>query len=81
MRETLNVNHFSGIQLGPSCPPIHSLMFADDLIVCGKANNNDANPIARIINQFNFVLGQTPNWNKYVILFSKHADNTVRNLI
>ncbi|CAN6316611.1 unnamed protein product [Urochloa humidicola] len=25
----------SGISLGPGCPPIHSLLFADDLIICG----------------------------------------------
>ena len=81
MQEALNANHFSSIQLGPGCPPIHSLMFADDLIVCGRADNNDANTIAFIINQFCAVSGQTPNWNKSAILFSKNTDDNLRNQI
>lgn len=81
MQEALNANHLSGIQLGPSCPPIHSLFFADDLIVCGRADNNDANTIARIFNQFCAISGQTPNWNKSAILFSKHTDNHLRSAI
>lgn len=81
MQEALNANHFSSIQLGPGCPPIHSLMFADDLIVCGRADNNDANTTAFIINQFCAVSGQTPNWNKSAILFSKNTDDNLRNQI
>ena len=38
LQDALQANHLTGISLGPNCPPIHSLMFADDLIVCGKAN-------------------------------------------
>lgn len=81
MQEALNTNHLSGIQLGPACPSIHSLMFADDLIVCGRADNEDANTIAHIINQFCDVSGQTPNWNKSSILFSKNTDISLRNSI
>jgi hypothetical protein len=36
-------------------------MFADDLIVCGSASNNDAPTIAQVINQFCDLSGQTPN--------------------
>lgn len=71
MQEALDANHLRGIQLGPSCPPIHSLMFADNLIVCGKAGNNDPRTIAHIHNQFCVAYGQTPNWNKSTILFRK----------
>jgi hypothetical protein len=35
LQDALQANHLSGISLGPNCPPIHSLMFADDLIICG----------------------------------------------
>jgi hypothetical protein len=61
----------SGISLGPSCPHIHSLMFADDLLVCGKANVQEALTISNILNQFCQASGQVPNWNKSAILFSK----------
>lgn len=81
LQEALNANHLDGIKLGPACPPVHSLMFADDLIVCGKADNNDASVIAHIINQFCSISGQTPNWNKSAILFSKSIDEHSKNLI
>jgi hypothetical protein len=53
-------------------------MFADDLIVCGSASNNDATTIAQVINQFCNLSGQTPNWNKSAILFSKSTDNAAK---
>ena len=37
LQDALNHSRLSGITLGPQCPPIHSLMFADDLLVCGVA--------------------------------------------
>ena len=81
MQEALNANHLRSIQLGPDCPLIHPLMFADDLIVCGRADNDDANVIASITNQFCAVSGQTPNWNKSAILISKHTDDNLKTLI
>lgn len=38
LQQALHNQDLSGITLGPRCPPIHSLMFADDLIICGKAD-------------------------------------------
>lgn len=35
MQEALSSAHLTGISLGPNCPPIHSLVYADDLLVCG----------------------------------------------
>jgi hypothetical protein len=37
LQEALQCNNLSGIVLGTGCPAIHSLLFADDLILCGKA--------------------------------------------
>ena len=42
LQDALQANHLSGISLGPECHPIHSLMFADDFLVCGKANVQEA---------------------------------------
>jgi hypothetical protein len=75
LQDALSANNLRGIQLGPAGPPIHSLMFADDLIVCGSASNNDAPRIYQVINQFCDLSGQTPNWNKSAILFSKNTDS------
>ena len=52
LQDALQSNHLAGISLGPGCPPIHSLMFADDLLVCGKANVQEASTISNILHQF-----------------------------
>uniref|UniRef100_A0A452ZD82 Reverse transcriptase domain-containing protein n=1 Tax=Aegilops tauschii subsp. strangulata TaxID=200361 RepID=A0A452ZD82_AEGTS len=59
--EALAAHSLQGILLGPNCPPIHSLLFADDLLVCGQATIQEANAMANIINHFCSVSGQTPN--------------------
>lgn len=38
LQEALDNADLTGVTLGPSCPPIHSILFADDLIICGKAD-------------------------------------------
>ena len=73
LQDALHANHLSGISLGPNCPPIHSLMFADDLIICGKADMQEANTILHILEHFCYDSGQTPNWSKSGILFSKNV--------
>ncbi|XBH90806.1 hypothetical protein VPH35_082361 [Triticum aestivum] len=64
---------FEGISLGPNCPSIHSLLFADDLLVCGQASLQEARTMAHLINHFCSISGQTPNWAKSAILFSSHV--------
>ena len=73
LQDALQANHLSDISLGPNCPPIHSLMFADDLIICGKAEVQEANAILNILDHFCHESGQTPNWSKSGILFSKNV--------
>ena len=48
-------------------------MFADDLIICGKAEVQEANAILNILDHFCHESGQTPNWSKSGILFSKNV--------
>jgi hypothetical protein len=38
LQEALDNANLTGAILGPGCPPIHSVLFADDLIICGKAD-------------------------------------------
>ena len=78
LEEALQANHLSGISLGPNCPPIHSLMFADDLLVCGKADIQEATSISSILNQFCQQSGQVPNWSKSGIIFSKKVGLQVK---
>jgi hypothetical protein len=60
--------------LGPGGPNIHSLLFADDLIICGQTTIAEATAIKTTIDQFCQASGQTPNLSKSAILFSKNVD-------
>jgi hypothetical protein len=73
LQDELQRKNIQGVRLGPNCHPIYSLMFADDLLVCGQANQREAMTIWNTINCFCKRLGQTPNWSKSSILFSKHV--------
>ena len=66
-------NTLRGVALGPNCPHIHSLLFANDLLICGEATIQEANTMKQILDSFCAVSGQTPNWSKSGILFSKHV--------
>jgi hypothetical protein len=54
------------------CPFTHSL-FADDLILCGKAMVDEAQAIKTILYDFCHKSGQPPNLQKSSIYFSRSA--------
>jgi hypothetical protein len=78
LQDALQANNLVGISLGPNCPLIHSLMYADDLIVCGKENVQEAGIIFNLIDHFCQESGETPNWSKSGILFSKNVPLRVK---
>ena len=59
--ESLQANHLSRICLGSNYPGIHSLMFAYYLLVCGKANVQEALAISNISDPFCHASGQVPS--------------------
>ena len=60
LQETLNNSHHSSVSVGPNCPPVHSLLFADDLLICGKATVTEAEEIRAILDKFYQVLVKLP---------------------
>ena len=81
LQEALHNNNLSGISLGMGAPPIHSLLFADDLILCGKATLEEAQAIKTILYEFCQQSGQTPNLQKSSIYFSRNVPNHTKNQI
>lgn len=69
------------VVLGPRCPPIHSILFAYDLIICGQADIQQAHTINQILQSFCSMSGQTPSWEKCSILFSKKVNPQVKSQI
>jgi hypothetical protein len=73
LQDAMSNNSLDGIVLGSNCPPIHSLMFADDLLICGRANLQEASRMRDILQAFCSTSGQILNWSKSGIIFSKHV--------
>lgn len=73
--------NLTGVTLGPGCPPIHSLLFADYLILYGQATTQEAATIRSILQHFCNASGQTPNLQKSVLLFSKNVPADIRDSI
>jgi hypothetical protein len=60
-QEAMSTNCFAGIMLGPDSPPIHYLLFVDDLLVCGQATEQEAGRMKQIIQVFCGRSRQIPN--------------------
>jgi hypothetical protein len=61
LQNEMHNTNLTGITLGPGCPPIHSLLFADDLILCGQVTVQEATRIKNILQHFCQASGQVPN--------------------
>jgi hypothetical protein len=75
LHQELQRANLTGVTLGPGCPPIHSFLFADDLILCGQATIQEATTIKATLQTFCDNSGQVLNLTKSAILFSKNVDN------
>jgi hypothetical protein len=60
LQQEMHRSNLKGVTLGPGCPPIHSLLFAD-LILCGQATVQEATNIRTILQHFCDASGQVPN--------------------
>jgi hypothetical protein len=69
----MSTSSLIGIILGQNCPLIHSLLLADDLLICGLATTQDATTMKEILQTFCTMSGQALNWSKLGIIFSKHV--------
>jgi hypothetical protein len=78
LNQAMQAANISGISMGHGCPPIHSLLFADDLILCGTAIAAEAHNIYTILQNFCTQLGQTPNLQISSILFSKNVPTSIK---
>lgn len=64
------------ISLGPKCPQIHSLLLADDLILCGNASVAEATTIHRIFQEFSIASDQIPLFQESTTLSARVDNNT-----
>jgi hypothetical protein len=81
LQNAMSANSFIGITLGPTCRPIHSLLFEDDLLIYGQASSQEATCMEDILQEFCARSGQTPNWSKSRIIYSKHVSLSMKQAI
>jgi hypothetical protein len=81
LQDRLNSSNLQGVSLGPGAPPVHCLLFADDLIICGSASPDEAAATKTILYDFCRESGQTPNLNKSSILFSHNVPAYIKDQI
>ncbi|XBI49508.1 hypothetical protein VPH35_113064 [Triticum aestivum] len=54
-------------------------MFADDLLLCGKATATEAIHMYNILQSYFQLSGQTPNWSKSGKIFSQNVDRNTKD--
>jgi hypothetical protein len=81
LQEALHNYNLQGVILGDGAPPIHSLLFANDLILCGATTLEEAQAIKTILYDFCHQSGQTPNLQKSSIFFSHNVPTHVKSQI
>jgi hypothetical protein len=52
LQRELSNSNLTSVSLGPGCPPLHSLLFAYDLILCGHATEHEAAKIRSALQRF-----------------------------
>jgi hypothetical protein len=77
--ETLG--NIKGMKIARSNPAIHHLLFADDLLLFGKATISEACSFKLCLDKYCLWLGQTINASKSSIRFSKNSNPTTTSNI
>ncbi|GLT59033.1 hypothetical protein SLA2020_318790 [Shorea laevis] len=72
---------FHGIILSRLCPPINHLLFADDVMIFSRANNQEAETILRCLSSYSAWSGQHINLAKSAIFFSSNTRPGIKSYI
>ncbi|KAJ4756488.1 RNA-directed DNA polymerase (reverse transcriptase)-related family protein [Rhynchospora pubera] len=75
-----SVGKISGLSIARGAPPISSLMYADDLLICGLAEGSEVQQIKQILDKFCAMSGQLIGAEKSRIWFSKRTSPQQRTL-
>ncbi|CAL1397336.1 unnamed protein product [Linum trigynum] len=70
-----------GIKLNSRCPVLTHCLFADDTVIFGKADFQEAQNIIDIIGEYGAITGQEVNINKSSVFFSANVPGDVKDHI
>ncbi|CAL1408646.1 unnamed protein product [Linum trigynum] len=77
--KAVSEDRIKGIKLNTRCPIITHCLFADDTVIFGKANTQEAGRIVEIINEYGAITGQEVNINKSSVFFSANVPTEEKN--
>jgi hypothetical protein len=81
LQRQFSIGLLKGIKMARSCSPITHLLFADDLLIFGKATSSEASTIKDCLDSYCKWSGQAVNTTKSSILFSKNTTASSINSI
>ncbi|XP_075645329.1 uncharacterized protein LOC142616340 [Castanea sativa] len=74
-------NAIKGVAASANGPRISHLFFADDSLIFGRATENEAMEIQRILKVYETSSGQQLNYHKTSLFFSPNTDNGIRERV
>jgi hypothetical protein len=77
--QAVDEGKWKGIKAGRNGPTVSHLMFADDLLLFGEANENQMRCVIETLQQFCDMSGQQVSHEKTSILFSRNVERGTRN--
>ena len=81
LQEAERCGNISGVQAGADGPRISHFLFADDILLFGKATLREAQHIKSILQLYKYASGQEINLDKSAIVFSRNTSSEVRQSI
>lgn len=81
LRRMENTGDIEGIKIKRDNPTIIHLLFANDCYIFIKTNIKCSKKIKTFLENFSKALGQTINYDKSKLIFSKHTPNLIRKII
>lgn len=81
MEESIKQGLLKGTQISMGGPHITHLLFADDYLLFGEANESDVQTLKWVLKEYEECSGQSINLEKSLVLFSTNVGERVRHVV
>ncbi|KAA3468319.1 reverse transcriptase [Gossypium australe] len=81
MKKSIQEGHLKGVKASRRGPQISHLLFADDYILFGEANERGAGFIKRVLCEYGKCSGQQVNFEKSTVLFSSNTREEEKRVV
>lgn len=74
-------NNIHGIQVATNAPKVTHLLFADDSLFFGRANQKEADSINFVLTKYQLAFGQLVSLDKSEVSFSRNVPENEKDII